>query len=41
MYTTRQDRWRSRRTTVLLILLVLAVIAAYAAIALMKIKMFL
>ena len=39
--STRQDRWRSRRTTVLLILLVLAVIAAYAAIALMKTKMFL
>jgi polysaccharide chain length determinant protein (PEP-CTERM system associated) len=41
MYTTRQDRWRSRRTTVLLVLLVAAVIAAYAAVAVMKIKMFL
>ena len=40
-YVTRQDRWRSRRTTVLLVMLVLAVIAAYAAIAVMKIKMFL
>jgi polysaccharide chain length determinant protein (PEP-CTERM system associated) len=41
LYATRQDRWRARRTTVLLILLVLAVVAAYAAIALMKVKMFL
>jgi polysaccharide chain length determinant protein (PEP-CTERM system associated) len=41
LYTTRQDRWRSRRTTVLLILLVIGVMAAYAAIGLMKLKMFL
>ncbi len=41
LYATRQDRWRSRRTTVLLILLVLGVAAAYVAIALLKIKMFL
>jgi polysaccharide chain length determinant protein (PEP-CTERM system associated) len=41
MYTTHKDRWRSRRTTVLLALLVIAVIAAYAAVTLMKLKMFL
>jgi polysaccharide chain length determinant protein (PEP-CTERM system associated) len=37
-YTTRQDRWRSRRTTVLLMLVVFAVIAAYATVAVIKMK---
>jgi polysaccharide chain length determinant protein (PEP-CTERM system associated) len=41
LYATRQDHWRSRRTTILLILLVFAVFAAYAAIAMMKAKAFL